>query len=131
MDPTEKEIRERIVEDVRPWGTFRRYTQNEQCTVKVLTVNPDQMLSKQSHEGRDELWVILDEGLRVELDDRVLEPRPGDEIVILRRVKHRLSSLGTRGRVLEISFGYADEEDIVRYEDIYGRSNDHGHGTGE
>ncbi|KPJ53243.1 mannose-6-phosphate isomerase [candidate division TA06 bacterium DG_24] len=122
MDPEENAIRERILQDVRPWGKFRRYTHNEECTVKVLTVDPKQMLSKQSHEHRDELWVILDEGLQVELDDEVLEPKPGDEIVILRRVKHRLASRGAQGRVLEISFGHADEDDIVRFEDMYGRS---------
>lgn len=121
MELSENDIRKRIIQDIRPWGDFIRYAHNEECTVKIITVNPKQMLSKQAHKKRDELWVIIDDGLRVELDDKILEPKPGDEIVILRNVKHRLSSLEVKGRVLEVSFGYFDENDIERYHDIYGR----------
>ncbi len=121
MSLSENNIRKKIIQDIRPWGNFKRYAHNEECTVKILTVEPNQMLSKQVHKKRDELWVILDEGLRVELDDKIIDPKPGDEIVILRNSKHRLSSTGKKGKVLEISFGYADENDIERFEDIYGR----------
>ena len=121
MSTRETEIRKKIVTDFRPWGQFQRYVANEKCTVKIITVNPNQMLSKQAHKKRDELWIILDDGLRIELDEDAFNPKPGDEIIILRNVKHRLSSLGQSGRVLEISFGYADENDIIRYEDVYGR----------
>ncbi len=121
MNAKQDKIRGKIIEDIRPWGNFRRYTHNKKCTVKILTVEPNQMLSKQSHKKRDELWVIIDEGLQVELEDKIIEPKPGDEIVILRNMKHRLSSRGKKGRVLEISFGYADENDIKRFEDVYGR----------
>ena len=121
MSPTEDDIRKSIIKDVRPWGYFKRFAYNQECTVKIITVNPNQILSKQVHKNRDELWVIIDDGLRVELDDRILEPEPGEEIVIPRNVRHRLSSLGTRGRVLEISFGCFDEDDIERFDDIYGR----------
>jgi len=105
----------------RPWGNFRRYAYNETCTVKILTVHPNQQLSKQVHKNRDELWVILDEDLIVERNDEVLKPKPGDEIVIPRTVAHRLSSQDKLGRVLEISFGFFDENDEERIEDIYGR----------
>jgi len=121
MSLNEDDIRKKIIQDIRPWGNFKRYAHNEECTVKILTVEPNQMLSKQSHKKRDELWIIIDEGLRVELDDKIIEPRIGDEIVILRNTKHRLSSPGKKGRVLEISFGEVDENDIERFEDIYGR----------
>jgi len=121
MNLTEDNIRKKIIQDIRPWGNFKRYVHNETCTLKIITVEPNQMLSKQSHKKRDELWIIIDDGLRVELDDKILHPKPGDEIIILRNSKHRLSSLGKKGRVLEISFGYMDENDIERFEDIYGR----------
>jgi len=121
MSSRENDIRKKIIQDIRPWGNFKRYAHNEECTVKIIEVEPNQMLSKQAHKQRDELWVIIDDGLRVELDDKVIDPKPGDEIVILRNTKHRLSSLGKKGRVLEISFGYADESDIQRYDDIYSR----------
>ena len=115
------EILKKIITDIRPWGNFVQYTDNEICTVKILTVDPDQILSLQSHKKRDELWVALDEGLKVELDDKTILPKPGDRIVIMRGSKHRLGSIGKRARVLEISFGYFDENDIERFDDVYGR----------
>jgi mannose-6-phosphate isomerase len=109
------------VKDIRPWGNFVQYAHNEKCTVKIIEVNQGQRLSNQSHEKRDELWVILDRDLRVELDDRVIDTEPGDEIVIERNTKHRLSSIGGKARLLEISFGDFDENDIIRFDDDYGR----------
>ncbi len=121
MDLSDNNIRKKIIQDIRPWGNFKQYVYNEECTVKIITVDPNQMLSNQAHKKRDELWVIIDDGLRVELDDKIIDPKPGDEIVIPRNTKHRLSSLGKKGRVLEVSFGYFDENDIERFDDIYGR----------
>lgn len=121
MDSNENYIRKKIIEDVRPWGSFKQYACNEKCSVKIITVNPNQMLSSQAHKKRDELMVILDDGLKVELDDQILSPKPGDEILINRNTKHRVSSLGKQARILEVSFGLFDENDIERFEDIYGR----------
>ncbi len=111
-----------IIQDNRPWGNFRQFTHNQESTVKILTVEAGQTLSLQQHEKRDELWIVLDEGLRVQVDDDVLEPSVGDEIIIMRGSRHRLASAGPRGRVLEIAFGYFDENDIVRLEDAYNRA---------
>ncbi len=111
----------RILQDNRPWGGFRQYTHNDQCTVKLLTVDPYQVLSLQTHKHRDELWVFLDDGLRAQVDDEVIDAREGDEIVIPRGARHRLASTGPRGRVLEIAFGEFDEDDIERLDDIYAR----------
>src|SRR5574340_644994 len=114
MDTTAEEILKRIVHMDKPWGNFEQYAYNQVCTVKILTVAAGQVLSLQSHQNRDELWVVIDEGLRVELDEAELDPSPGDRIVIPRHTKHRLASRGPRGRVLEISFGMFDEGDIER-----------------
>ncbi|MFN2613263.1 MAG: mannose-6-phosphate isomerase, partial [Actinomycetota bacterium] len=67
------------------------------------------------------LWIVLDPGLRIQVDEGVVEPAVGAEIVIMRGQKHRLSSTGPRGRVLEVAFGYFDEDDIERFDDAYGR----------
>ena len=122
MDSCEDDIRKKIIEDVRPWGGFKQYAQNEKCSVKIITVNANQMLSSQTHKKRDELMVILDDGLKVELDNQILMPRSGDEILIKRNTKHRVSSLGKPARILEVSFGFFDENDIERFDDIYGRN---------
>jgi mannose-6-phosphate isomerase len=107
----------------KPWGNFEQYTHNLPSTVKIITVSPGGMLSRQYHHKRDELWVILDPGACVELDGEVLYPEVEEKLFIPRETVHRLSSAGESAvRVLEISFGEFDEEDIVRLEDVYGRA---------
>ena len=114
--------RSAIYEENRPWGGFRRYTHNQVSTVKIITVNPGQVLSLQYHHHRDELWVVLDSGLSVTLDDRVWEPALYEEILIPHGSYHRMAGVGSQpSRWLEISFGHFDESDIVRLEDQYGR----------
>lgn len=107
----------------KPWGRFEQYTHNQPCTVKVITVDPGATLSRQYHHGRDELWIVLDPGAKVELGDEVLEPAPEEKLFIPRGTVHRLSCDGELPvRILEVSFGNFDEEDIVRLEDAYGRA---------
>ncbi len=107
----------------RPWGKFEQYTHNLPCTVKIITVVPGGTLSRQYHNKRDELWVILDPGARVELDGAVLHPEVEEKLFIPRETVHRLSSAGeAEVRVLEISFGHFDEDDIIRLDDVYGRA---------
>jgi mannose-6-phosphate isomerase len=113
----------KILHDERPWGSWRRFAFNESCTVKIITVAAGGILSLQRHAGRDELWHILDDGLRLEIDGVVHTPKPGDEFMIMRGSTHRLSSLGPSGRVLEVGFGDFDEDDIERLDDAYGRSS--------
>jgi mannose-1-phosphate guanylyltransferase/mannose-6-phosphate isomerase len=106
----------------KPWGHFEQYTHNLPCTVKIITVSPGGTLSRQFHYHRDELWVILDPGARVELGKEVIDPPAGERLFIPSETVHRLSAVGDRAvRILEISFGEFDEEDIIRLEDAYGR----------
>jgi mannose-1-phosphate guanylyltransferase/mannose-6-phosphate isomerase len=122
MQPSPKGFTRKSLEVEKPWGGFRRYAFNEVCTVKILVVNPGQMLSKQSHSDRDELWVFLDDGLTAEVGGEQMQAKTGDEIVIPRGTQHRLRSADVSGRVLEVSFGRFDEGDVLRTEDIYGRA---------
>lgn len=110
----------------KPWGKFEQYTHNILSTVKVITVQRGGALSLQYHHRRDELWVVLDAGARIELGDAVLHPQAGDKVFIPRTTKHRLSAGGDGPvRILEVSFGEFDEDDIVRLEDVYGRAPEH------
>jgi mannose-6-phosphate isomerase len=107
----------------KPWGHFEQFTHNLTSTVKIITVDPGGTLSLQYHHRRDELWVIMDHGAQVELGDRVIQPETGEQLFIPRRMPHRLSAFGNAAvRILEISFGEFDEDDIVRLEDVYGRA---------
>ncbi len=111
------------IEVEKPWGKFEQYTHNMLSTVKVITVEPGGSLSLQYHHWRDELWVVLDEGAEIKLGDTVIRPQVGERVFIPRTTVHRLSAAGDRSvRILEISFGEFDENDIVRLEDVYGRT---------
>jgi mannose-1-phosphate guanylyltransferase/mannose-6-phosphate isomerase len=106
----------------KPWGSFDEYTLNERSTVKILTINPGASTSLQSHRHRKEFWVALDKGIRVQIGKEKILLRKGSNILAKKGVKHRLQCEGRlAARILEISFGEFAENDIVRYEDDYGR----------
>ena len=106
----------------RPWGTFKQFANNEDCTVSLMTILPGQRLSLQSHTGRAELWIVIDDGVSVQVGDDVREYQAGDEIWIPANERHRLSCSGDKPlRVLEVAFGNWQQEDIRRYEDDYQR----------
>jgi mannose-1-phosphate guanylyltransferase/mannose-6-phosphate isomerase len=105
----------------RPWGSFAQYAHNQEVTVSLMTVLSGQRLSLQSHTGRAELWIAMDDGAIVQVDDVTHHPRAGDEIWIPAGARHRLSSNGPAVRVLEVAFGNWQQEDITRYDDDYNR----------
>jgi len=106
----------------RPWGSFSQYAFNQDCTVSLMTVNPGQRLSLQSHTGRGELWIVLDDGALIQLDDEITAYKAGDEIWIPAGSRHRLSAPGDMPvRVLEVAFGNWQQADITRYEDDFAR----------
>ena len=105
----------------RPWGSFKQYAHNKEVTVSLMTVKPGQRLSLQSHTGRAELWIVLDDGATVQVDDEVLYPAAGAEIWIPANARHRLGSTGPAVRVLEVAFGNWQQADITRYADDYAR----------
>jgi mannose-1-phosphate guanylyltransferase/mannose-6-phosphate isomerase len=106
---------------MRPWGSFKQYAFNEDVTVSLMTVAAGQRLSLQSHTGRAELWIVLDDGAEVQVGETVIHPKAGDEIWIPANTKHRLASLGASARVLEVAFGNWQQADITRYADDYCR----------
>jgi len=106
----------------RPWGSFKQFAFNEDCTVSLMTVLPGQRLSLQSHTGRAELWIVLDAGALVQVGDDIREYGVGAEIWIPANERHRLTCAGTEPvRVLEVAFGNWQQADITRYEDDFKR----------
>src|SRR5262249_55967318 len=107
--------------DVRPWGQFMQLVANEPCSVKVITVHPGEQLSLQSPRLRREWWTVLEGTMAVEIDgERFLMSRD-EQAFIPAGTRHRAAGLDGGCRWLEISFGCFDEDDIERFEDIYGR----------
>ena len=106
----------------RPWGSFRQFANNEDCTVSLMSVLPGQRLSLQSHAGRAELWIVIDDGAQVQVGDEIRECKAGDEIWIPAGERHRLGCAGDKPvRVLEVAFGNWQQDDIQRYADDYKR----------
>lgn len=116
-------FKNKIKEDVRPWGKFRSFPYEHARSIKIITINPGGTLSLQYHHHRSEFWVVLDKGLEVTVGKRVWQAEEDEEIFIPRNTPHRLRCLGQKqARVMEIWIGDSDESDIVRLEDEYGRT---------
>jgi mannose-1-phosphate guanylyltransferase/mannose-6-phosphate isomerase len=105
----------------KPWGHFKQYAMNKTCSVKLLTVEPEEETSLHWHNLRSDMWVVLDDGLKVQIGDTIHEARAGEEFFIPAEQAHRIIAGKKRGRVLEIAFGYCIEDDIHRLADDYGR----------
>lgn len=105
----------------KPWGYFKQFVLNQTCSVKLIYLEPNQETSLHYHNLRDDMWVILDDGLEVQIGEQVYQPKAGEEYVIEAEKVHRIISKGKPGRVLEIAFGFTEEEDDLRLEDNYGR----------
>jgi mannose-6-phosphate isomerase-like protein (cupin superfamily) len=108
--------------EVRPWGNFERFTLNEKTTVKIVTVNPNEAISLQTHEHRDEFWRVIKGSGTIRIGEIDYPAKEGDTFFSPRESKHRVEG-GSEGlSFLEIAFGDFDEQDITRLEDKYGRA---------
>ena len=107
----------------KPWGKVATYALNQPSSVRVITVEPGQETSVHYHRMRDEMWVVLDAGLTIEIGNRVVTAQAAEEFMVAAEETHRIGNAGaTRGRVLEIAYGYTTEDDTQRLEDAYGRA---------
>ena len=111
----------RIFQEERPWGNFRQFTHNTVSTVKILTIKPNEGISKQSHSKRSEFCHIISGSGTMEIGGKIYEAKEGDEYNVPAHAIHRAVA-GPNGLIyLEVDEGDFDENDIVRYEDKYGR----------
>lgn len=111
----------------KPWGYFEILFETEFSKVKILSVDPGQMLSMQMHEHRSETWYVTQGIATVTKEDLKLELYPGESVVIDKKEKHRVQNFGSEVlEIIEIQTGtYFGEDDIVRFEDMYGRKDFH------
>ena len=105
---------------VRPWGNFKQFALDQECTVKLLTLKPHGELSLQSHKKRVENWYFLDKAM-VQVGNRKFSVKEGSFIHIGKNEKHRIISKKNKVRLIEVAFGKFDEKDETRFEDKYGR----------
>jgi mannose-1-phosphate guanylyltransferase/mannose-6-phosphate isomerase len=107
----------------RPWGAYEGLDMGENFQVKRITVNPGAKLSLQMHHKRAEHWVVVSGTARVTRDEEVFTLRENESTFIPLGAKHRLENIGTEPlHLIEVQSGrYLGEDDIVRFEDSYGR----------
>jgi mannose-6-phosphate isomerase-like protein (cupin superfamily) len=111
----------------KPWGYFEVLFETKFSKVKILSVEPGQMLSMQMHEYRSETWYITQGIATVTKGSITQELHPGENVVIDQKERHRVQNLGSEVlEIIEIQTGtYFGEDDIIRFEDIYGRKDFH------
>jgi mannose-1-phosphate guanylyltransferase/mannose-6-phosphate isomerase len=107
----------------RPWGSFSILEDADDCKVKRLVVKPGQVLSLQMHHRRAEHWTVIQGVAKVRIGDEEFLLRANQSTYIPVETRHRLENPGTEDiHLIEVQTGnYFGEDDIVRYEDIYGR----------
>ena len=109
----------------RPWGYYESLAEDTRWQVKIISVKPSEKLSLQMHHHRSEHWIVVKGTAKVEINEKIEILTENESVYIPLGSKHRLSNPGKIPLILiEVQSGsYVGEDDIVRFEDIYGRSN--------
>ncbi|MEJ5172727.1 MAG: mannose-1-phosphate guanylyltransferase/mannose-6-phosphate isomerase [Hydrogenothermaceae bacterium] len=123
-----KNITENHLTEYRPWGSFTQLEEGERYKIKRITVNPGESLSLQMHYHRSEHWIVVKGTALVVIVDengdiREKFVRENESFFIPKTTKHRLINPGKIPlEIIEVQVGeYVGEDDIVRFEDRYGR----------
>jgi len=111
------------MEEKKPWGYFKVIFENEACKVKIISVNPGQKISLQSHSKRSEHWTIVKGKATVWIGNNIKEYTYNETVYIEKNTKHRLENKTKEEiQIIEVQCGkYFGEDDIVRYLDDYKR----------
>ncbi|WP_119680502.1 mannose-1-phosphate guanylyltransferase/mannose-6-phosphate isomerase [Indioceanicola profundi] len=108
----------------RPWGFYQSVHTGERFQVKRLCVKPGQKLSLQKHFHRAEHWIVVNGTALVTIDDRQVLVTENESVYLPLGCVHRLENPGkVMLNLIEVQTGsYLGEDDIVRFEDTYGRT---------
>jgi len=108
----------------RPWGWYDSVDEGERFKVKRIQVKPGASLSLQMHHHRAEHWIVVKGIAEITNGDQVLTLKENQSTYIPQGQTHRLTNPGTQPlEIIEVQSGsYLGEDDIVRFEDTYGRS---------
>lgn len=117
-----KVIREHTFEE-RPWGRYEILREEDNFKSKIIHVMPGQQISYQSHDRREEHWVITKGFGEVVLNDEIVPVKQGSYIKIPLKAKHRIRNTAKDiMEFIEVQTGsYFGEDDITRYQDDYKR----------
>jgi len=107
----------------RPWGCYQGIDAADRFQVKRITVNPGAVLSLQMHHHRSEHWIVVNGTAKVTRDGEEFILSENESTYIPSGIKHRLENIGKIPlQLIEVQTGsYLGEDDIVRFDDVYGR----------
>jgi mannose-1-phosphate guanylyltransferase/mannose-6-phosphate isomerase len=107
----------------RPWGSYSILEEGVRYKVKRIFVDPQQTLSLQMHYHRSEHWVVVKGTAKVTIGDQEHLLHENESIYVPKSKTHRLQNPGKVPlELIEVQVGeYVGEDDIVRFEDVYGR----------
>ena len=107
----------------RPWGKYDSVDSGKGFQVKRLTVYPGAKLSVQMHHHRSEHWVVVSGEARVHYGDNFIDLKINESTYHDIEVTHALENIGDINlELIEVQVGdYLGEDDIVRFDDLYGR----------
>ena len=110
----------------RPWGSFDSVDEGERYKVKRISVKPGARLSKQMHHHRAEHWVVVKGTARVFRNDEIFDLHENESVFIPLGATHYIENPTDQPLdIIEVQSGdYLGEDDIVRFDDIYGRADD-------
>jgi len=114
---------ETLPRDYRPWGWYESLVVGARFQVKRIVVHPGASLSLQSHHHRSEHWIVVEGTAKVTVDETITLVTENQSVYIPLGAVHRMENPGKVPLTLiEVQTGaYLEEDDIVRYEDIYAR----------
>ena len=109
----------------RPWGSYISIIEDSRWQVKKISVKPGEKLSLQMHHHRSEHWIVVKGTAEVEINNKITILTENQSTYIPLGAKHRLINPGKiMLTLIEVQSGsYVGEDDIVRFEDNYGRIN--------
>lgn len=107
----------------RPWGRYTVLEEGPRYKIKRIFVKPEHKLSEQMHYHRSEHWVVIKGTAKVSVDSREYLVHENESMYVPKSTKHRLENPGKVNlELIEVQNGeYVGEDDIVRFDDIYGR----------
>ena len=109
----------------RPWGSYINIEKGESWQVKQLEIKPKSSISLQMHHHRSEHWIVVNGTAKVEINSEHYLLRTNESIFVPLGAKHRLTNPSEEPLIIiEVQSGlYLGEDDIIRFEDNYGRAN--------
>ena len=107
----------------RPWGNYVSVDNSLLWKIKRIEVNPGASLSLQLHKKRSEHWIVVEGQAKIQIDEEKFNLKANQSCYVPIGAKHRLSNPWEEPLIIiEVQSGeYLGEDDIIRFQDIYGR----------